>query len=120
MFELIIEYISLYYYICMRICILQGGTMEMAQLWLNLPSSKKMTAPAYQAILSTDIPSIPLHAVPVEGEEECAVVGSVRIIAGSLNGQEGAATTHTPVELFDVTIHVRIVYLSFVHPTITN
>jgi quercetin 2,3-dioxygenase len=94
--------------------------MEMAQLWLNLPSSKKMTAPAYQAILSTDIPSIPLHAVPVEGEEECAVVGSVRIIAGSLNGQDGAATTHTPVELFDVTIQVSIDRLFYVPLTITS
>jgi redox-sensitive bicupin YhaK (pirin superfamily) len=30
----------------------QGGVLQMVQLWVNLPAKHKMTAPAYQAILS--------------------------------------------------------------------
>jgi len=91
----------------------KGGKFEMAQLWLNLPASHKMDAPRYQPILSKDIPSIPLHAVQEKettdnkGEEakQCGdLVGSIRLIAGSQGGTDGAANTFTPVELFDVTI----------------
>lgn len=84
----------------------KGGTFEMAQLWLNLPASHKMNPPAYQSILKDDIPIIPLHTSSLEdkNEEECAVIGSIRLIAGSQSGQNGAATTVTPVELFDVSI----------------
>ncbi|MGH6996796.1 MAG: pirin family protein, partial [Phenylobacterium sp.] len=33
----------------------RGGTMEMAQLWVNLPAKHKMAAPAYQDIRSAQI-----------------------------------------------------------------
>lgn len=33
-----------------------GGTFEMAQLWLNLPASAKMTPPRYQPITRAQIP----------------------------------------------------------------
>ncbi len=48
------------------------------QLWLNLPARDKMTAPAYNDILSADVPLID------EGRAR------VRIIAGTYNGQQGA------------------------------
>ncbi len=48
------------------------------QLWLNLPARDKMTAPAYNDILSADVPLID------EG------IARVRIIAGTYNGQQGA------------------------------
>jgi redox-sensitive bicupin YhaK (pirin superfamily) len=49
-----------------------GGTLEMVQLWVNLPAKNKMTAPGYQAITSDTIPTV---ALP-DG------AGSVRVIAG--------------------------------------
>ena len=68
-----------------------GGTFEMVQLWVNLPSEYKMSKPRYQGITKEDIPSVKL------GEESYA-----RIIAGELNEVKGPAKTFTPVTLFDV------------------
>lgn len=42
----------------------KGGTLEMAQLWVNLPARKKMSAPRYQAILDAQMPVIALPKVP--------------------------------------------------------
>src|SRR5690554_7564549 len=39
---------------------LQGGTMEMVQLWVNLPRRNKMAAPGYQSIASSRIPVVDL------------------------------------------------------------
>ena len=48
------------------------------QLWLNLPASEKMTTPAYNGILATDVPVL---------EEPGA---TVRILAGTYRGTIGA------------------------------
>lgn len=70
----------------------KGGTLEMVQLWVNLPASDKMSQPDYQDILDGDIPVVSL------GDD-----GSVaRIIAGELNGARGPARTHTPINLWDI------------------
>jgi len=37
-----------------------GGPLEILQLWVNLPSRLKMTAPAYTGLQRQDIPAIPL------------------------------------------------------------
>lgn len=68
----------------------QGGILEMMQLWVNLPASKKMTEPRYQSILSEDIPEVSL----VEG------AGRLRIIAGTFAGIQGKALTHTPIDIW--------------------
>jgi quercetin 2,3-dioxygenase len=73
----------------------RGGTLEMVQLWVNLPAKYKMTAPKYQPILSKEIPVVQL---PDNG-------GTVRVIAGSYAGTRGAATTFSPVELWDIKIN---------------
>ena len=73
----------------------QGGTLEMVQLWVNLPAKDKMIAPKYQPILSQEIPVVELPAN----------AGSVRVIAGNYSGTQGAATTFSPVELWDVKIN---------------
>lgn len=70
-----------------------GGTFEMVQLWVNLPKAHKMTAPRYQGIVSADIPRVEL------GPDAYA-----RVIAGEVNGTQGAAKTFTPVTLLDVRI----------------
>lgn len=69
----------------------QGGLLEAVQLWVNLPAKHKMAPPAYQALTSAQIPVIDLP----EG------AGTVRVIAGTLEGVEGPARTFTLVNLRD-------------------
>ena len=38
----------------------QGGTLELVQLWVNLPAVRKSTPPDYQDIRSEDIPTVEL------------------------------------------------------------
>lgn len=69
----------------------RGGTFEMIQLWVNLPSAHKMSAPRYQGILNEQIPNVDLGS------------GSyARVIAGELHGVRGPAKTFTAVNLFDL------------------
>lgn len=70
----------------------RGGTLEMVQLWVNLPAADKMAAPGYQNITNADIPVVPL----AEG------AGKVRVIAGQFGGQRGPARTHTPMDVWDL------------------
>jgi len=70
----------------------QGGTLQMAQLWVNLPAKDKNASPGYQTLLNSQIPSVLLP----EG------AGSVRVIAGEYNGTKGPARTFTPINLWDV------------------
>lgn len=69
-----------------------GGTLEMVQLWVNLPKKDKDAAPGYQTLLDRDIPAV---ALP-EG------AGTLRVIAGDYNGSRGPAKTFTPIDLWDV------------------
>ncbi len=70
----------------------RGGTFEMVQLWVNLPSKSKMSAPAYQGILDSQIPVVPLP----HGQ------GTLRVIAGEFAGQRGPAKTFTPMHVWDL------------------
>ncbi len=70
----------------------KGGDLEMVQLWVNLPAQHKMTAPGYQGIVSSDIPSVSL---PNDA-------GSVRVIAGEFDGHKGPARTFTPMNVWDI------------------
>jgi redox-sensitive bicupin YhaK (pirin superfamily) len=72
----------------------RGGTLEMVQLWVNLPARLKMGAPRYQDIVAKDIPVVPL---PDDA-------GSLRIIAGEFRGVRGPARTYTPVGLWDLSL----------------
>ncbi len=72
----------------------EGGTMEMAQLWVNLPARHKLAAPRYQTLLAGEIPAIALPGG----------AGRVRLIAGAWDGVEGAARTFTPVLLWDARV----------------
>jgi redox-sensitive bicupin YhaK (pirin superfamily) len=70
----------------------RGGTLEMAQLWVNLPAAHKMTAPRYQELTAAGIPVVTLpHGA-----------GTVRVIAGAFGDTRGAAETATPVVVWDV------------------
>jgi quercetin 2,3-dioxygenase len=71
----------------------RGGTMEMAQLWVNLPARDKMAAPGYQDIRSAQIPVVDLGG------------GSrVRVIAGEFRGAKGPARTFTPINVWDAKV----------------
>jgi redox-sensitive bicupin YhaK (pirin superfamily) len=70
----------------------RGGTLEMVQLWVNLPAQFKMKPPAYQTILDRQIPSVSLP----DG------AGAVRVIAGEFKGVKGPAETFTPINLWDL------------------
>lgn len=72
-----------------------GGTFEVAQLWVNLPASAKMTPAGYQPIVDSDIPTVDLP-----GE-----AGRVRVIAGNYSGVEGPAHTFTPLCVWDVRLN---------------
>jgi redox-sensitive bicupin YhaK (pirin superfamily) len=72
-----------------------GGTMEMAQLWVNLPAKDKMAAPHYQPIVAAAIPNVDLP----EG------AGRLRVIAGRIDGHGGAARTYTELNVWDVQLH---------------
>lgn len=69
----------------------RGGTLEMIQLWVNLPARHKMTEPRYQGILAGDIPAAALE----NG------AGEVRVVAGEFGGVRGPARTFTPVNVWD-------------------
>ncbi len=69
-----------------------GGTLDMIQLWVNLPAKDKNTAPGYQTLLDSDIPAVELPDN----------AGKLRVIAGDYAGKHGPARTFTPVEWWDV------------------
>ena len=73
----------------------RGGTLQAIQLWVNLPKVSKMSAPGYQTIVNDQIPVVQLDGG----------AGSLRVIAGSMRGAKGPATTFTPIELYD--LHLR-------------
>lgn len=70
----------------------QGGTLEMVQLWVNLPAADKQAAPGYQTLLDADIPAVDLP----DG------AGRVRVIAGEYEGHRGPARTFTPMDVWDL------------------
>jgi quercetin 2,3-dioxygenase len=72
----------------------QGGMLSMAQLWVNLPASQKMTPPGYQAIEAERIPCIQF-----ENDQ-----GTARLIAGKHAGRSGPAKTHTAMQVWDLQI----------------
>lgn len=71
----------------------EGEAIRGFQLWVNLPAAKKMIAPRYQDVLADTIPT-------VEGQGY-----SAHLVAGTLEGQEGAVKDIAVKPLFaDVTL----------------
>lgn len=73
----------------------EGGTLEMVQLWVNLPAKDKMSEPGYQEITNAQIPIVQL----------AEKAGSVRVIAGKFKNSEGPARTFTPMDVWDVRLN---------------
>ena len=72
-----------------------GGTLEMVQLWVNLPAKDKMADAGYQTILDSDIPSIALKNN----------AGNLRLIAGEFEGRPGPSRTFTPIDVWDLRLN---------------
>ena len=70
----------------------KGGTLQMAQLWVNLRAKDKSAKPGYQSLLKPQIPNV---ALPQDA-------GTVRVIAGEFDGTKGPAKTFTPINLWDL------------------
>ncbi|WP_348549003.1 pirin family protein [Psychrobacter sp. KFRI-CH2-11] len=79
----------------------RGGLFSMVQLWVNLPSAHKLTAPKYQSIKRADMPMVTLTA---DSNHQTAI-GTAAIIAGDWQGIKGAASTFTPINLWDIALH---------------
>jgi quercetin 2,3-dioxygenase len=69
----------------------RGGLFQMVQLWVNLPAKYKMTPPKYQEITNDKMGKFRLL-----GDR-----GLIEIIAGEYNGVKGAASTFTPMHVFN-------------------
>ncbi len=74
-----------------------GGTLEMVQLWVNLPAKDKMAAPGYQTLLNRNIPDVELP----DG------AGHVRVIAGEYGDRQGPARTFSPLDVWDIRLNAR-------------
>lgn len=78
--------------------VISGGLFHGVQLWVNLPASKKMIAPAYQNL---DADRVTLLSSPDGG-------AIVRLIAGDIAGEReshhGPGSTHTPIAVAHATI----------------
>lgn len=68
-----------------------GGLFQMVQLWVNLPAKDKKTTPKYQEVTNK-----------MMGRHYLADKDSfIEVIAGEYNGTKGAATTFTPMQVYN-------------------
>ncbi len=77
-----------------------GGPMEILQLWVNLPSQLKMTAPRYTGVQKNQIPTIEAEGV------------ALNLISGEWHGMKGPITSLTGVFMttLDMKAGGRIVF----------
>ena len=74
--------------------VIRGGLFHGIQLWVNLPSVKKMIPPAYQN-LEADLVKLATTA-------DAGTI--IRIIAGEIDGVKGPGSTHTPIVVAHATL----------------
>lgn len=69
-----------------------GETVHLLQLWVNLPSDKKMTEPRYQNLRGQDMPV---------RHEEGAVI---RVFSGSSSHVTARTKNHVPITMLEITL----------------
>jgi len=80
----------------------QEGLMWGFQLWVNLPSTDKMTAPRYQDIQAGDVPEV-----------ELGVGAKARVLVGTVNGVAGPVTNvATEPAYFDLRLDAGASYVA--------
>lgn len=72
-----------------------GGEFQMVQLWVNLPAKDKMSTPKYQDIKQADMPKYHLSGN----------AGIVEVIAGEYMDLKGAASTFSPLNLYNARLN---------------
>lgn len=70
----------------------ENGFAHLLQLWVNLPSDKKMVEPRYQDILQSE--------TPIRKEEGA----EIRVISGSSGGVYSTTKNYTPVTMVEITL----------------
>lgn len=70
----------------------KGGEFQMVQLWVNLPAKDKKSPPKYQNLSNKNITKVSI----------AGGAGEVEVIAGMYDGHKGAASTFSPVHLYNV------------------
>lgn len=68
-----------------------GGLFQMVQLWVNLPAKYKMTSPKYQEITQA------MMGKHILADDK----GVLEIIAGEYKNTKGAASTFTPINVYN-------------------
>lgn len=74
--------------------VVRGGLFHGLQLWVNLPSSEKMTEPRYQNLE-------PDRVVVLASEDGGSLI---RLIAGDIGDHTGPGSTHTPITVIHATV----------------
>jgi len=74
--------------------VVSGGLFHGLQLWVNLPSAQKWTAPRYQDLRASEV-------ALVSSSDGGALV---RVIAGEVAGHAGPGSTYTPMTLVHATL----------------
>jgi len=74
--------------------VMSGGLFHGFQLWVNLPSAKKWSVPAYQDIRANDVGLLASN----DGGT------FLRVIAGEIAGHVGPGSTQTPITLVHATL----------------
>ncbi|MBV9172815.1 MAG: pirin family protein, partial [Chloroflexi bacterium] len=74
--------------------VVSGGLFHGLQLWVNLPSEKKMSPPRYQDIRAN---AVSLLTSPDGG-------ALVRVIAGEVDGHPGPGVTYSPISVVHATL----------------
>ncbi|BFM01653.1 hypothetical protein Psyaliredsea_03000 [Psychrobacter alimentarius] len=81
----------------------RGGVFSMVQMWVNLPSTHKLTDPKYQTFKRTDMPVVTL--LDDNATDHQTPIGKAVIITGEWHGITGAVSTFTPVNVWDIELH---------------
>jgi redox-sensitive bicupin YhaK (pirin superfamily) len=74
--------------------VMSGGIFHGIQLWINLPSEKKMSPPAYQSLEGGDVELI-------SSQDGGALI---RVLAGEIDGHVGPGKSQTPMTIAHVTL----------------
>ncbi len=71
--------------------VIEEGTVEIIQLWINLPASKKMNPANYQPFQKEEIPVLKL-------END---MGEIQVVSGELNGLKGPIKSLTNISAYN-------------------
>ncbi|MDZ4846360.1 MAG: pirin family protein [Chitinophagales bacterium] len=72
----------------------KGGTMEIIQLWINLPAQLKMSQPNYQGVQKENIPTITFD----NGK------AAINVVAGNLGDVKGAVNSITGIQAYTINL----------------